>query len=77
VAFDPGGRSVLTGSQDHTAQVWDLPVPVPGGVERIACWVEVLTGMGMDRDGVARVLDASAWEERRQRLHELGGPPLP
>jgi len=31
----------------------------------------------LDADGLARVLDALTWQQRRQRLEELGGPPLP
>ena len=31
----------------------------------------------MSAETVIRFLDAPAWQQRRQRLQELGGPPLP
>lgn len=46
-----------------------------GDAERIRCWVELLTGMELDSDGVVRDLDADALQRRRERLRELGGPP--
>jgi len=37
----------------------------------------VITAMELDEDGTVRWLDAPAWERRRHRLEELGGPPMP
>ena len=51
-----------------------MPRPVEGSVERIRCWVEVLTRMELSPDGVVRVMSAQEWEARG-RLEELGGPP--
>jgi WD40 repeat protein len=76
VAFSPDGKAVLTGSEDGTARLWPAPVAVPGDVERVRLWTQVITGMELDQHGSARVLDAATWEERRQRLLELSGPPL-
>jgi WD40 repeat protein len=75
--FSPDGRLVLTGSFDRTVRIWRMPPPVAGAPELIRDWVEVITGLELDEDGVIRFLDAPAWQERRQRLQELGGPPLP
>ena len=75
VAFRPDGRAALTGSADGTARIWDVPPLVEGSMERIKCWVEVLTRMELSPDGVVRVLNAREWEARRSRLGELGGPP--
>jgi tetratricopeptide (TPR) repeat protein len=75
VAFCPNGRTILTGSDDKTARLWQVPIPVEGEVERIVLWTQVLTGMELDDDGVDRVLDAEAWQERCRRLEQLGGPP--
>ena len=60
-----------------TARLWTPPAPVEGEVERMVLWTQVLTGLELDADGVARVLDAATWQKRRRRLDELGGPPLP
>src|SRR5262249_54852212 len=68
VAFSPDGRRIVTGCGDNTARLWDLPAPVEGGRERLTLWAQVLTGMELDADGEARLLDAAAWNERRQRL---------
>jgi WD40 repeat protein len=76
VAFSPDGRTVLTGSW-NTAQLWKPSAPVAGDVKRLVCWTQVITGMELDADGVARVLDASTWQERRRHLEQLGGPPVP
>jgi WD40 repeat protein len=77
VACPARGRTVLTGSADKTARLWEIPEPVEGSRERITLWVQVLTAMELDANGVAHWLDAATWKQRRQRLHELGGPPLP
>ena len=38
LACHAGNRVVLTGSEDHTARLWDLPTPVGDEPERIALW---------------------------------------
>jgi WD40 repeat protein/serine/threonine protein kinase len=76
VAVSPDGKTIVSGSVDKTARMWELPAPVQGEVERIAHWVQVLTGMELDENDVFHVLDAAEWQERRQRLEELGGPPI-
>jgi WD40 repeat protein/serine/threonine protein kinase len=74
----PDGRWVLTASADRTARLWEVtPQPVTGTVERILLWTQVITGMEMDADGQLHVLDPPTWQQRRHRLDELGGPPLP
>jgi WD40 repeat protein len=75
VAFSPDGKTVLTGSCDNTARVWHAPSPIEGDPERIILWAQVITGLELDDYGGTRGLDAGTWEQRRQRLQELGGPP--
>ena len=49
---------------------------MPDDVERIAAWVEVITGLRLDKQQrLIQVLDNAAWLERRERLMQLGGPP--
>ena len=74
LAFSPDGKTVLTASDDKTAQLWRVP-QVRGDSERILLWTQVITGLELDEHGLVRVLDAETWHERRQRLHNLGGPP--
>src|SRR5262249_40238764 len=75
VAFSPDSKTVVTGSFDNTARLWEIPSPVPGEVNRIVLWVQVLTGLKLDSDGIVHVLDAAIWQQRRQQLEQLGGPP--
>jgi WD40 repeat protein len=70
-------RTILTGGPDSTARLWRVPTPVPGGVEQIRLWVEVLSGKEMQPDGAVRVLGAAEWQLRRQGLQTLGGAPVP
>jgi WD40 repeat protein len=76
VAFTADGRSVLTAGTDRLVQSWPVPTPVEGDVERLELWVQAVTGLELEANGAVRVLDAVTWQECRQRLEELGGPPL-
>jgi WD40 repeat protein len=75
VAFSPDGRTALTGGADRLARFWPVPAPFPEEVERVTLWVQVLTGMRLDGEGVPHMLDAEAWQACRRRLEEIGGPP--
>jgi WD40 repeat protein len=74
VAFSPDGQRVLTQLSSLWTARWDLLPPVPDEGKRLACWVQVITGMVLEGDAV-HVLDAATWNEQRHRLEELGGPP--
>jgi WD40 repeat protein len=75
VAFSPDGKTGLTGSGDKAARLWRVPRPIEGDPERIILWAQVITGLELDEYGGTPGLDATTWEQRRQRLQELGGPP--
>ena len=58
VAFSPDGRFVVTGCRDGKARLFCEPPDVPDDLDRVANWVEVLTGMTLEPrpepDGDAR-----------------------
>jgi hypothetical protein len=76
VAFSPDGKTVVAGSLDHTARLWEVATVLPDELERVATWVEVLTGLELDQEGFSRMLDDAAWHQRREKLKQLGGPPV-
>jgi tetratricopeptide (TPR) repeat protein len=60
----------------HEYRLFVVPRDLPDEVERMAAWVEVITGLTLDKqEGQIQVLDNAAWLERRERLMQLGGPP--
>ena len=75
VAFSPDGKTVLTTSADQTARLWPM-ADLPDDLERVATWVEVLTGLALDDDGSVQVLDNTTWFRRRERVRQAGGSPL-
>jgi WD40 repeat protein len=72
--FGPDGRTILTGCDDSKARFWRIPASLSMGVERLVVGVQVATGMELDAEGGARVLEPATWNQRLQRLDELGGP---
>ncbi len=79
LAFDPSGRFVLTGGTDGELHYWPKPIAVPDDVRQITAWVHSITGLELDTDlhryGVARVLDRKSWNQARELLKSVGGPP--
>lgn len=56
-AFSPDGKRAVTGSHDSTARIWLVPSPVPDDAPRVHRWVESLTRMQIDENGVTTPLD--------------------
>ncbi len=77
VAFRPDGKTLLTGSEDSTARLWDVPAPVEGDEERIDCWIHVLTGLEFDAYDAIQPMDTATWREYHRRLNEWDSPPEP
>jgi tetratricopeptide (TPR) repeat protein len=74
VAFLDAGKTLFTGSS--ISRLFPIPPDLPDELERLATWVEVMTGLRLDKpQGHIQVLDNAAWLERRERLMQLGGPP--
>jgi WD40 repeat protein/tRNA A-37 threonylcarbamoyl transferase component Bud32 len=74
-AFTADGTRMMSASGNGEFRSQQVPQPLAGDPEHIRCWVEVLTGMELDEQGMIRDLNADALEQRRQRLNEQGGPP--
>jgi WD40 repeat protein/serine/threonine protein kinase len=77
VAFAPDGRRVVLASNRGAGRLWEVPRPVEGPPERVVLWTQVVTGLELDADERVRALDGRAWQERRWRLDDGPGPPLP
>jgi hypothetical protein len=75
-AFSPDGRRILTANGPR-ACLWEVPQPVAGEPGRVTLWAQVLSGLQMEEAGTFRRLDEAALHLCRQRLEQLGGPPLP
>jgi WD40 repeat protein len=69
VAFSPDGQWVLTGSEDHTARLWEMPHPAAGTAAEVNLGAELLTGLRLDESDGIRLLDTSGWQER-QKAHK-------
>jgi hypothetical protein len=54
-----------------------MPRPVEGDVQRVAVWVQALTGLRLDEEGVIHTLADDAWQNCRNELEQLGGGPEP
>jgi WD40 repeat protein/serine/threonine protein kinase/tetratricopeptide (TPR) repeat protein len=75
VAFNPNGKSFLISDGEDT-RLFRTATELPDDLERVATWVEVLTGMTLDpQHGDIQVLDNAAWLEHGGRLMQLGGSP--
>lgn len=76
-AFSPDSKALATNALNGTVRVWRLPAQVEGSPECIALWVQLWSTYELGQDGNFRSLNGPALRERRQRLDELGGPPVP
>jgi tetratricopeptide (TPR) repeat protein len=76
VAFSRDGNNFLTGCDDQGVRLFRKVSELPNDLDRIATWVEVLTGLTLDAEhGRIQPLDTAAWQERRRQLERRGGAP--
>jgi WD40 repeat protein len=69
VAFSPDGKTVLTTGGDAVARLWPAPQAWNDAPESIRLWLEVNTGLALNREhGVIIALDVEGWNMRRNRL---------
>jgi hypothetical protein len=72
VAFLFGGKNLLT--QSDAPRQFCVLRPLPDDWERVSTWVEVVTGLTLDRQqGLIQGLDNQTCLVRRERLEEPGG----
>ena len=76
LAFSPDRRRMATACSDGMARCWRVPTPIAGDVERIDCWIRVVTQLEFDDGDAIRPIDQMTLWELRRRLHELGGAPV-
>jgi eukaryotic-like serine/threonine-protein kinase len=75
-AFSPDGRSLITAPETRApARLWHLPAPIEDDAGRIKVWVETITGLQVGSDGNIKALESEPWQQRHDRLGEVGGPP--
>jgi WD40 repeat protein len=77
LAFSPDGKALLTGDAAGAARVVTVPAPLGEDVRRLKLWAEVTARAELDAAGKVRPLDDATWQQRRQGLQALGGPPKP
>jgi eukaryotic-like serine/threonine-protein kinase len=76
LAFSPDGKFLLAGCRDGKARVFREAPEVPDDLDRVANWVEVVTGVTLEPgQGEIQVLENAAWLASRERLEQRGEPP--
>jgi len=68
VHFDSQSHGFRTATEDNVLEQWEQPVPLTASAEQAALWVQVITGMELDDDSNARLLDDATWQERQRLL---------
>ena len=77
VEFLADGKTLsVSGGMNSEVRHFAISPLLPDDAECMAIWVEVITGLRLDKEqGLIEVLDNAAWLQSRDRLERLGGPP--
>jgi eukaryotic-like serine/threonine-protein kinase len=74
--LDDGKTLSASGGMTSSVRRFAISPLLPDEPERMATWVEFITGLRLDKEqGLIEVLDNAAWLQSRDRLKRLGGPP--
>jgi hypothetical protein len=73
-AFAPDGKRIAVGGLSGLYLV-PVAAPMSGSPDYLATWLEAALGLELAAQNDVRVLDASSWRTRSEKLEELGGPP--
>ena len=77
VAVSPDGTRIATGGNEGVVQIRSIPPPpIAGKPARLRLWIQVFTGLELTETGAVRLLDPEVWNQRREALDTLGGPPV-
>jgi hypothetical protein len=69
----PGEPRRVAFNWELSIRRWTLPGRLNVPAEQVESWAEAVTGMALDTDGVAGLLEAEVWQERR-RIQGLSEP---
>lgn len=75
VVISPDGKTLLSRCQDSSIWLRPFYSAVEGTPEEVILWTQVITGMELEEQGNAHVLDLATWQERERELARLRAMP--
>jgi len=66
---------LVSGSEDLTARIWEVPRPQAESPERLMLSLQVASGMVLDAQAVADSLTPATWRQLRRQLNVVDSPP--
>jgi WD40 repeat protein/predicted Ser/Thr protein kinase len=73
-ADEPGRWLLLTGGEDMTARLHEVPEPLEESPEAILRALQVANGMTLDAHGMVESLEPEVWKRLRRESARRGGP---
>jgi WD40 repeat protein/serine/threonine protein kinase len=71
VAFSLDHTRYLSGGDDRTVRIWQVPAPLTEPVDTLIGRIQVLTGMDLGIAGTARELNVDDWNKKRTSVAAL------